>query len=158
QKTAASQRRHEMVQAVRQGGSMRQVADQFGVTLATVQRWVERAKGQRLDRVDWTDRPCGLPIPVNRTERHREDLLLSIRQDLRRPLAPGECAAPAMPRGWLARGLWDPPSVRTIGLILERRGALDHRRRMRRPPPPPGWYLPPVADGRAELDSIDSVE
>ena len=59
-----------------------------------------------------------------------------------------------------SRGLPDPPSVRTIGLILERRRALDRRsrRRTRRPPPPPGWYLPPVADGRAELDSFDLVE
>ena len=35
---------------------------------------------------------------------------------------------------------------------------LDRRRRTRRPPPPPGWYLPLVADGRAELDSFDLVE
>jgi hypothetical protein len=42
---------------------MRQVAAQFGVAPATVQRWVARAQGQRLDRVDWTDRPCGLPTP-----------------------------------------------------------------------------------------------
>jgi hypothetical protein len=50
------------------------------------------------------------------------------------------------------------PSVRTIGRILERRGALDGRRRMRRMPPPKGWYLPDVAGGRAELDSFDIVE
>ena len=72
-----------MVQAVRRGASMRQVAHQFGVALATVQRWVERAQGQRLDRVDWTDHPCGLPTPANRTERQREDLVLTIRQELR---------------------------------------------------------------------------
>jgi putative transposase len=137
---------------------MRQVADQFGVALATVQRWVERAKGQRLDRVDWTDHPCGLPTPVNRTERQREDLVLTIRQELRATSDLGEFGAAAIHREWLARALPDPPSIRTIGLILERRGALDRRRRTRRPPPPPGWYLPAVADGRAELDSIDGVE
>src|SRR5215831_2936462 len=98
-----------MVQAVRQGGSMRQVADQFGVTLATVQRWVERAKGQRLDRVDWTDRPCGLPIPVNRTERQREDLVLTIRQELRTTSDLGEFGAAAIHRAWRARGLPEPP-------------------------------------------------
>jgi hypothetical protein len=65
---------------------MRQVAHQFGVALATVQRWVARAGGQRLDRVDWTDRPCGLPAPVNRTERALEDLVLTIRQELRDPV------------------------------------------------------------------------
>jgi hypothetical protein len=147
-----------MVQAVRRGTSMRQVADQFGVALATVQRWVARAKGQRLDRVDWTDQPCGLPTPVNRTERQREDLVLTIRQELRATSDLGEFGAAAIRREWLARGLPDPPAVRTIGLILQRRGALDRRHRTRRPPPPPGWYLPAVADGRAELDSIDIVE
>ena len=147
-----------MVQAVRRGASMRQVADQFGVALATVQRWVARAGEQRLDRVDWTDRPCGLPTPVNRTQRAREDQVLTIRQELRDTSDLGEFGAAAIHREWLARGLPDRPSVRTIGLILERRGALDRRRRTRRPPPPPGWYLPPVADGRAELDSFDLVE
>ena len=147
-----------MVQAVRRGASMRQVAHQFGVALATVQRWVERAQDQRLDRVDWADRPCGLPTPVNRTERQREDLVLTIRQELRTTSDLGEFGAAAIHREWLARGLPEPPSIRTIGLILERRGALDRRRRTRRPPPPPGWYLPAVADGRAELDSIDGVE
>jgi hypothetical protein len=147
-----------MVQAVRRGASIRQVADQFGVALATVQRWVVRAQGQRLDRVDWTDRPCGLPTPVNRTDRQREDLVLTIRQELRATSDLGEFGAVAIHREWLARSLPDPPSIRTMGLILERRGALDRRRRVRRPPPPPGWYLPAVADGRAELDSIDGVE
>jgi hypothetical protein len=93
------------------------------VALATVQRWVARAKGQRLDRVDWTDRPCGLPTPVNRTERQREDLVLTLRQELRDTSDLGEFGAAAIHRAWLARGLPDPPSVRTIGLILERRGA-----------------------------------
>src|SRR5205085_3688093 len=51
-----------------------------------------------------------------------------------------------------------PPSVRTINRILGRRGALDGKKRTRRPPPPTGWYLPEVAAGRAELDSIDIVE
>lgn len=147
-----------MVQAVRRGSSLRQVAQQFGVALATVQRWVERAQGQRLDRVDWTDRPCGLPTPVNRTQRQREDLVLTLRQELRDTSDLGEFGAAAIHREWLARGLLDPPSVRTIGLILERRGVLDRRRRIRRPPPRPGWYLPRVVDGRAELDSFDLVE
>ena len=147
-----------MVQAVRRGASLRQVARQFGVALATVQRWLERAKGQRLDRVDWTDHPCGLPTPVNRTEREREDFVLTLRQELRDTSDLGEFGAAAIHREWLARGLPDPPSLRTIGLILERRGALDRRRRIRRPPPRPGWYLPWVVEGCAELDSFDLVE
>src|SRR5215831_5439686 len=137
---------------------MRQVADQFSVALCTVQRWVARAGDQRLDRVDWSDRPCGLPTPVNRTERPLEDLVLTIRQQLSQTSDLGEFGAVAIHREWLARGLANPPSVRTIGLILQRRGALDARRRTRRPPPPRGWYLPEVADERVELDSFDIVE
>src|SRR5262249_38697168 len=64
-----------MVAAVRAGASLRHVADRFGVALATVQRWVARAGQQRLDRVDWADRPCfdgveglviqgGIPVEV----------------------------------------------------------------------------------------------
>jgi hypothetical protein len=30
--------------------------------------------------------------------------------------------------------------------------------RQRRPAPPQGWYLPDLADGKAELDSFDFVE
>jgi Homeodomain-like domain len=147
-----------MVEAVRQGTPPRQVADRFGVALRTVQRWVARAGEQRLDRVDWSDRPCGLPTPVNRTERHLENLVLTTRQQLRDTSDLGEFGAAAIHRELLARGIADSPSIRTIGLILQRRGALDYRRRLRRPPPPPGWYLPDVADGRAELDSFDGVE
>ena len=147
-----------MVEAVRGGLSLRQVADQFGVALCTVQRWVARAGDQRLDRVDWTDRPCGLPTPVNRTDRPLEDLVLTIRQQLRETSDLREFGAVAIHREWLARGLAHPPSLRTIGLILQRRGALDQRRRTRRPPPPRGWYLPEVADERTELDSFDIVE
>src|SRR5207244_12056079 len=121
-------------QTVRPGASPRQVADQFGVALATVQRWVERGQGQRLDRVDWTDRPCGLPTPVNRTERQREDLVLTIRQQLRATSDLGEFGAAAIHREWLARGLPEPPSIRTIGLILARRGALARRSRTRPTP------------------------
>jgi hypothetical protein len=54
--------------------------------------------------------------------------------------------------------LGEVPSVRTIGRILERRGALDGRKRVRRSPPPRGWYLPDVASGQVELDSFDVIE
>jgi putative transposase len=147
-----------MVEAVRAGASLRQVAHRFGVSLPTVQRWVGRAGDQRLDRVDWSNRPCGLPSPVNRTEHSVEDLVLTIRQQLRETSDLGEFGAAAIHRELVARGTAEPPSVRTIGAILQRRGALDYHRRVRRPPPRTGWYLPVVADGRVELDSFDIVE
>src|SRR5204863_9812437 len=98
----------------RGGAALRQVAVRFGVALATVQRWVALAGKQRLDRVDWTDRPCGLPTPVNRTERHREDLVLTIRQQLHDTSDLGEFGAAAVHRELLARGIADPPSVRKV--------------------------------------------
>jgi transposase-like protein len=147
-----------MVEAVRRGASLRQVADRFGVALATVQRWVRRAGRKRLERVDWSDRPCGLSTPANRTSREVEDLVLDLRQHLRDTSALGEFGAEAIHRELEARDLDEAPSVRTIGRILERRGLLDHRQRVRRRPPPLGWYLPAVAAGRVELDSFDTIE
>ena len=103
-----------MVEAVRAGASLRQVAHRVGVSLPTVQRWVARAGDQRLDRVDWCDRPCGLPAPVNRTERSVEDLVLTIRQQLRETSDLGEFGAAAIHRELIARGTAEPPSVRTL--------------------------------------------
>jgi hypothetical protein len=122
-----------------------------------VHYWVERARDSRLDRVDWEDR---LPLPrtTQRTPGDIEDVIL----DLRRPLAEqsdlGHSGAEMIFEALLERGTTPLPSIRTIGRILRRRGALDGKRRVRRPPPPPGWYLPDVAARQAELDSIDIVE
>src|SRR5271157_1113976 len=147
-----------MVAAVRRGQKLRAVARQFRVSLRTVQVWVARARGQRLDRVDWSDQPrggrraaCATPMPL-------EDLILEIRQELKDTSALGEYGAAAILRELQTRGIQPRPSVRTIGRILARRGVLDSRRRVRRPPPPKGWYLPRVAAGQAELDSFDFVE
>jgi hypothetical protein len=87
-----------------------------------------------------------------------EDLVLRLRRELRETSALGEYGAKAIHYELTAQGHSQVPSVRTIGRILARRGALDGRRRTRRPPPPPGWYLPDVAARRAELDSVDIVE
>jgi hypothetical protein len=146
-----------MVQRVRKGWSMRRVARAWHVSLLTVQRWVARAAGQRLDRVDWSDHP---PIPQHtcRTPRVVEDLILILRTELKQHSVLGEFGAPAIQRALQKRRLPSVPSVTTISRILERRGALDGQRRVRRPPPPRGWYLPEVAAGRAELDSFDIVE
>lgn len=146
-----------MVGAVRSGASMRFVARQFHVGLPTVQRWVRRAQGFELEQIDWRDRPC-IPHRTRRTDATREDLVLGLRQELRQHSDLGEFGAAAIGREWVRVGLTNPPSVRTIGRILERRGALDGQKRVRRPAPPAGWYLPEVASGRAELDSFDVVE
>lgn len=145
-----------MVAAVRQGQSLRAVARRFGVGVATVASWVERAKGQRLDRVDWADRSRA-PHHTRRTDSAREDLVLQVR----RALADSDLGAvgAVVIRDALQQRGQDPlPSVRTINRILGRRGLLDGRPRTRRPPPPRGWYLPDLAAAEAELDSFDIVE
>ena len=145
-----------MVAAVRRGQSLRAVARRFGVGVATVAHWVERAKGQRLDRVDWSDR-SSVPHQTRRTDASLEDLVLRVRRELAHSDL-GAVGAEAIRQTLLAQGLAAPPSVRTINRILGRRGALDSRPRTRRPAPPRGWYLPAVAAAKAELDSIDIVE
>jgi hypothetical protein len=145
-----------MVAAVRQGRSLRRVAAQFGVGVATVSLWVQRACGRRLDRVDWSDRPS-VPHQTRRTDASVEDLVLQVRGELAHGDL-GAIGADAIHQALLGREGVEVPSVRTINRILGRRGALDGRRRTRRPPPPTGWYLPEVANGQAELDQIDIVE
>jgi putative transposase len=145
-----------MVRAVRRGQSLRAVAEKFGVGVATVASWVKRAKGQRLDRVEWSDRSRA-PHTTRRTNTAREDLVLKIRGELSQGDL-GAIGAAAIHQALVRRGVVPVPSVRTINRILRRRGALDRNVRTRRPPPPTGWYLPRVARAEAELDSIDIVE
>lgn len=144
---------------MRAGASQRSVARSFRVSLATVQFWLRRAGDERLDRVDWSARPS-VARRTGRTARGLEDLILSLRQDLREASILGEYGAEAIRRELLLRPElpWPVPTARTIGRILDRRGALDAGRRVRRPAPPPGWYLPDVAARRAELDSFDIVD
>jgi hypothetical protein len=146
-----------MVAKVRAGASMRAVARLHRVSLSTVQWWVQRAGDLPLDKVDWGNRS---PIPARsaRTAAVVEDLVLMLRRELKERSALGEYGARAIHGELIARRHTAVPSLRTIGRILERRGALDGGRRIRRNPPPAGWYLPEVAGGRAELDSFDIVE
>ena len=144
--------------AVRRGRSLRKTARQFRVHLRTVQRWVSRAGRQRTDRVDWTDQPSGCRHVAHRVSMAVEDRILDLRRELRQCSALGEYGAVAIRRTLIDQKGQDIPCVRTIGRILERRGALDGRRRVRRVPPPKGWYLPAVASGQAELDSFDIVD
>jgi len=157
-----------MVAAVRQGASQRAVARRFGVSLDTVQRWVWRAADQRLDRVDWTDRSDRPHRSPRSTSLRVEEAVLAVRRALKEQSALGEYGAAAIRRELLlgtpgtgtrqALPVPGVPSVATIGRILSRRGAVDHRRRIRRHAPPPGWYLLDAAAGRVELDSFDVVE
>ncbi len=147
-----------MVAAVRAGASLRQTARRFGVSLSTLQQWVQRAGGQRLDRVDWSDRTPGPRCSSQRTTAATEDLIVALRRQLRQTSDLGDYGAAAIHRELLARGFADPPVIRTIHRILQRRGLLDGQRRQRRQAPPAGWYLPEVAARREELDSFDMIE
>jgi transposase len=146
-----------MVSAVRRGQSQRQVAKRFGVRLRTVQKWLAKAAGQRLDRVSWESRSTA-PHRTRRTPAAMERKILAIREHLRRHSALGEFGAAAILRELQAQQVAGIPSLRTIGRILQRQGVLDGRRRVRRPAPLPGWYLPPLAAAQVELDSFDTIE
>ena len=136
---------------------MRAVAREFAVGLATVQRWVQRAADQRLARVEWENRPAGCRPAANRVTSEIEEWVLRLRRHLQERSALGEYGAAAIHRELGQQGARPVPSVRTIARVLERRGALDGRRRRRWPAPPRGWYLPAVAGGEVELDSLDVV-
>lgn len=137
---------------------MRAVARQFKASLAAVQFWVRRAEGRRLNRVDWSDRASGCRVAPNRTPAKIEDMVLRLRKQLKEKSDLGEFGAEAIYREFIRLGFDEVPSVRTIGRILERRGALDGRKRIRRSPPPRGWYIPDVARHKVELDCFDIVE
>jgi len=138
---------------------MREVARESGVSLSTVQWWLCRAGNERLDRVDWEDRPRGCRRAVNRTPPNMESAVLAVREELKAHSVLGEYGAAAV-RGALAQrgGVASIPSVRTIGRIFERHGLVDNRQRRRHPAPPTAWYLPEVARDQAELDSFDIIE
>ena len=147
-----------MVAAVRAHHSICRVAKQFRVARSTVSSWVQRARGRQLDRVDWSDRPAGPRRPANKTAKAVEDVVLTLRRDLKDCSALGEFGAAAIQRELVKRRVTPLPSVRTLGRILERRGALDGRKRTRRKAPPTGWYLRDLAARKTELDSFDVVE
>lgn|SRR5579859_430299 len=144
-----------MVKAVRAGMSMREAARAFGFGKSTVELWVGRARGRRLDRVDFADRKPGRAW--NRIGSNVEQQIAQLRRLLREESILGEYGARAIQAALKAK-MPDTPSQATINRVLSRRGLQDAVRRIRRPAPPQGWYLPEVAAGRAELDCFDFIE
>jgi hypothetical protein len=147
-----------MVEAVRQGQSQRSVARAFGVSLRTVQYWVQRAQGRATESVDWSNNKPGPRHPPGRSSQELEDKVLEVRQYLKEQDVLGYHGASAIREHLASLGLVEPPSERTIKRILERRGAFAGIRRQRLPPPPPGWYLPDVCQGLAEVDLWHRIE
>lgn len=147
-----------MVARVREGVGLRAAAREFRVTLSTVQRWVTRAGDLPFEQIDWTDRPSGCPSSKQRRRASTEARVLQVRKSLQTKSDLGEYGAQAIHRELKRQEVSDLPSARTIGRILERRGALDGRRRLRHQSPPPGWFLPKVAAGKLDLDSFDAIE
>jgi hypothetical protein len=143
---------------VRAGGPVRAAARRWRLAYATAWMWVKRARGKRLERVDFEDRPAGCRVAPNRASDRTQRRVIRLRRELKQTSVLGEYGAAAIRREMTARNLRPVPSVRTIGRILSRTGQLDGRARVRRSPPPPGWYIPMVAKGLAELDSFDGVE
>lgn len=143
-----------MVKAVRAGMSFRQAAHEFGLSKSAVERCVERARGQRLDRVDLEDRKPGRAW--NRLAADLEERIAELRVELKASVL-GEYGARAI-RVQLQTETHYPPSEATINRALARLGLQDGVRRIRRAAPPKGWYLPAVAAGRLELDCFDFIE
>jgi hypothetical protein len=144
-----------MVRLVRAGKSMHWVAAKFKVEPSTVWFWSNRAKGLRLDSVDFSDRKPGRAW--NRTGGAIEQRIVELRTSLREASVLGEYGAAAIHRALKAE-LPAAPVEATINRVLARRGLQDGVRRVRRPAPPAGWYLPEVAAGRAEIDCFDLIE
>lgn len=125
----------------------REISRDLRVSLSTVQLWLSRSQAGHYE-----DRPSGRAW--NRTGDETESLVLSFREQLKLS-ALGEIGAQAIHREFAEHGI-AAPSVRTIGRILSRTGALTAKPR-RRPPAPKGWYLPDVASRSVELDQFDAV-
>jgi hypothetical protein len=75
--------------------------------------WVQRAKGQRLDRADWTDRSRA-PHHTQGAADELEEQVLHLRRQLRKDSDLGAYGADAIQQALREQGLTDPPSVRTI--------------------------------------------
>lgn len=147
-----------MVRLVRSGKSMHLVADRLRIGVSTVALWVGRAKGRRLDSVDFSDRSPGCVRGWNRVPTSVEQRMAELRKTLREESILGEYGAMAIQIALQAEMHSPAPSIATINRALSRQGLQDAARHRRRAAPPKGWYLPAVAAGEAELDSFDLIE
>ena len=127
-----------MVLAVRRGQSQRAVARRFEVGLGHLQYWLARTRGEKLERVDWSDQSHAPHQQGRQTHVVLQRRILALRQELRQgdwgfvgAQAMADALVTARPKGKL-------PSLRTIGRVLKRQGALDAVRRVRRSAPPAG--------------------
>jgi transposase len=145
-----------MVRRVRTGVGLREVARQFDVSVSVVSRWVAHSAGQRLDRCSFADSKRGRAW--NRIESDMERRILQTRAQLRELSVLGEYGADAIQRTLHEELPAVLVSRASINRVLRRHGATDAHARVRRPAPPKGWYLPEVAEGRAEVDSFDFIE
>lgn len=147
-----------MVAAARCGQAQRAVARYFGIGLGHLQYWLARTRGQRLDRVDWSNQSNAPRAHGRQTKTSVQRRVLALRRELRQSdlgFVGAQAIQDALRTECPHRRL---PSLRTIGRILKRHGALDAVRHVRRSAPPAGWYLPEVAAGTAELDAFDVIE
>jgi hypothetical protein len=136
---------------------LRVVAAQFGVSVGAAAYWVARARGQRMDRVSFTNSKPGRAW--NRTPADLEQRILKVRTALREQSVLGEYGPDAIGLALHEGGsVLRVPERTTIYRVLARHGVLDGAHRQRRPAPPKGWHLPDLADGQAELDSFDFIE
>ena len=142
------------MKAVRAGMSIRQAAREFGIGKSTVDLWVARTHGQRLDRADLRNRKSGRAW--NRKASPVEQRIAELRAELRDSVL-GESGTRAI-RSVLQAEMECAPGEATINRVLARLGLRDGVRRIRRPAPPKGWYLPAVVAGHAEIDCFDFIE
>ena len=151
-----------MVAAVRAGSPERVVARRFGVSLSTVQWWVQRAGDQAPESVDFSSQRGKGGAAARHVNADTKSRILELRAKLRKDSDLGEYGADAIHAGLEAAveagELEFSASRSTINRVLKSGGLQDGRKRVRRKAPRPGWYLMDVADGLAELDSVDFVE
>lgn len=147
-----------MVAVVRRGAAQRAVARRLGIGLGHLQYWLARTCGQHLDRVDWSDQSNAPRAHGRQIRDSVQRRVLALRRELRQGDLGFVGAQAIRDALWAERPHGPLPSLRTIGRILKRHGALDAVRRVRRSAPPAGWYLPDVAAAQKELDAFDVIE